>query len=82
VASAVTGIVTFLIARGKQRFGRDSFYEGKITALMEAQEKKIIALQEEVGRLTKINLELLEKVIHLEGELSKHDAKITGTSEK
>lgn len=79
-ASIVTGLVTYLIARGKQRFGRDSFYEGKITALMEAQEKKITALQKEVARLTNINLQLLEKVIHLEGELVKYDSKTFGTT--
>jgi peptidoglycan hydrolase CwlO-like protein len=76
MCSVVTAIVTFLIAKGKQTQRRDMFYEGKITALMEAQEKKITELQKEVARLTAINLELLEKIIHLEGELSKYDAKI------
>lgn len=76
IASFVTGLVTLAIARGNQRIGRDRFYEGKITALMEAQEKKITLLQEEVERLTNINLQLLEKVIHLETELARYDSKI------
>lgn len=82
ICSVVASIVTFMIARGKQTMGRDRFYEGKITTLMETQEKKITALQEEVARLTTINLQLLEKVIHLEGELSKHDAKISVSLDK
>lgn len=77
IGSTLASVVTYLIARGKQHNSRDMFYEGKITALMEAQEKKITLLQEEVARLTSINLELLEKVIHLEGELSKHDRNTT-----
>lgn len=77
IGSTLASVVTYLIARGKQHNSRDMFYEGKITALMEAQEKKITLLQEEVARLTTINLELLEKVIHLEGELSKHDRNTT-----
>lgn len=77
VGSVMASVVTYLVARGKQHNSRDMFYEGKITALMEAQEKKITLLQEEVARLTTINLQLLEKVIHLEGELSKHDENIT-----
>ncbi|KRE33438.1 hypothetical protein [Paenibacillus sp. Soil724D2] len=75
ISTVTASVVTFLIARGKQHTSRDMFYEGKITALMEAQEKKITLLQQEVARLTTINLQLLEKVIHLEGELSKYDAK-------
>ncbi|SEN19676.1 hypothetical protein [Paenibacillus sp. OV219] len=78
VGSVVTGVVTYLIARGKQHNSRDMFYENKITSLMESQEKKITMLQEEVARLTTINLQLLEKVIHLEGELARYDSKITG----
>lgn len=82
IGSVMASTVTYLIARGKNNTSRDMFYEGKITALMEAQEKKITLLQEEVARLTAINLQLLEKVIHLETELSRHDQNVINSVTK
>jgi hypothetical protein len=71
IGPVVASIVTYLIARGNQSHRRDVFYEKKITDFMTIQEKKINELQKEVARLTAVNLELLEKIIHLEGELSR-----------
>lgn len=73
VAPVVASLVTYMIARGKQTHRRDVFYETKITEFMKIQEAKINELQGEVARLTMINLELLEKVVLLEGELNRYD---------
>lgn len=68
----VSGLVTYLISKGKRENEREVFYETKIMELVETQTREIRELKRQIEKLTEENVYLREQLLEIQKNTRAH----------